>query len=111
MSGNRELTDDERSLLLFLETQAVDYCGKVGMVHVNADDLEIMTRWRKDGFVQTGRIRSADHLPSDESRGAHCWVRLSDEAWRMAHEERRARADRVWARRTWKTTAEAREDN
>lgn len=97
------LSRDERSLLLFLETRAVDYCGRVNGVHMNAADFAIAKRWAAEKFIAFGRV-IAKCITSD---GAH-WVELSDEAWALAHAERKARAVRLWLERGFITTAEKR---
>lgn len=95
------MTGDELSLLLFLETRAVDHGGKVQTAHMNESDFEIADAWHKSGFVQFGRVRHRDITAG----GSH-WVRLSEAAWEAAHTERRARAKRMWAKRAWQTAAE-----
>lgn len=113
-----ELTKDERSLLLFLETRAVDYGGRVNTVHMNAEDMALAAEWNRTGFLLFGRISShylgmrgaesvVAHGPVAEARrlGTH-WCELTADAWRLAHEERRARAERMKQARTWKTPAE-----
>jgi len=95
------MSDDEKSLLLFLETRAVDYDGRVKTAHMNKEDFEIAERWNKDGFVQFGRIRASD-INND---GSH-WVRLSDQAWISAHSLRQERGKRRWDKRRYQTTAE-----
>jgi len=97
------MTEDERSLLLFLESRAVDQAGRVKTIHMNADDMEIAEQWNRDGFVKFGRIASEDL----NEFGTH-WCHLSDEAWGFAAAERKARAGRTWAKRDWKTTEEKR---
>lgn len=84
-----QMSRDERSLLIFLETCAVDYCGRVNAARMNQLDAEITDRWKEEGFVDFGRIASKDH----NGQGAH-WVELSANAWELAHLERRARATR-----------------
>lgn len=103
MKTLQSMTKDERSLLLFFETRAVDYAGKVQTAHMNADDFKIAQRWDSEGFVNFGRIAFEDV----NSHGSH-WCRLSDDAWALAHEERQARACRTWRRRSWRTTEEKR---
>lgn len=98
-----QLTRDELSLLLFLETCAVDRTGKIEDRRMNDDDREIAKRWHKEGFINYGRICAANLTPE----GSH-WCHLSDEAWRLAGEARKARADRTWSKRTWQTTDEKR---
>jgi hypothetical protein len=100
-----EMTKEEKSLLLFLETQAVDYWGKVDIRHMNEDDMNIAERWNKEGFVKFGRICYKDIKPAGVKVSTH-WVNLSDKAWRAAGDERKARAIRCWNKRTWKTTEE-----
>lgn len=92
---------DERSLLLFLETQATDNGGRVQAIRMNKNDIGIAKQWNKERFIMFGRIRS-----KDISASGNYWCLLSDEAWLLAHTERRARALRMWAKRTWKTTTE-----
>lgn len=98
-----DLSSDERSLLLFLETRAVDHSGRVQTARMNADDVDIAAKWNAEGFVAFGRIRAVDC----NEYGTH-WCRLSDRAWALAHEERKTRAARTWDKRGWKTTKEAR---
>lgn len=95
------MTREETSLLLFLETQAVDGKGVVKMDHMNSDDVAIAKRWDAEGFIGFGRIRYSDVT----QHGSH-WVRLSDEAWAAAAQARRDRADRALASRKWEPTRE-----
>jgi hypothetical protein len=90
-------TREEKSLLLFFETQAVDYGGKLEGVRMNADDFAIAKRWNEAGFVQFGRIAYHDIKRLAGVARDH-WCVLSDEAWKLAHEERRARCERVMAK-------------
>lgn len=70
---------------------------------MNADDFKIAERWNAEGFVRFGRIAS-EYL---SNAGAH-WCSLSEEAYVLAYEERKARCIRTWAKRTWRTTEEKR---
>jgi len=101
-----EMSKDERSLLLFLETRAVDFGGRVDTRHMNDIDMAIANRWNKESFVSFGRIVIRHH----NSQGTH-WCKLSEEAWELAHAERRQRELRLWHKRSWITTAENREVN
>lgn len=101
MKSLKNMSKDERSLLLFLETRAVDYGGRVNAKHMNDDDFKIAERWTKEGFISFGRIKFK-HINSD---GANS-VNLSEEAWKLAHEERKERFKRLWLKRTWITTKE-----
>lgn len=86
------MTSDERSLLLYLETRAVDHGGKVDAQHMNKEDFDIAKKWDEEGFVKFGRIRF--HSIVDGSR----WCELSDEAWNLAHAERKAKCARIMSR-------------
>lgn len=86
------MTRDERSQLLYLETRAVDYGGKVATEKMNGDDFKITDRWRKKGFIRFERLL-AKHVGRVGGRCTHCVV-LTDEAWECAALERRRRADR-----------------
>jgi len=47
MKSLNKMTKNERSLLLYLETRAVDYGGIVDTRHMNQDDMEIAKEWNK----------------------------------------------------------------
>lgn len=100
----KDMTRDEKSLLLFLETRQVDYGGRVNTQHMNSDDMEIATKWNKSGFVGFGRIVIRNH----NSDGTN-WCKLSQEAFKIAHKLRKERADRMWQNKTWLSTEESRE--
>lgn len=92
---SRELTGDERSLLLFFEDCAVNKSGGVGGAHMNEDDIAIAKRWAKEGFIKFGRLkmRVIDKL-TGIGKSTH-YVVLSNEAWAFAATERKARAIRL----------------
>jgi len=94
------MTKDELSLLLYLETRAVDHGGKVDIAHMNLEDMDIVERWNCEGFIEWGRIYSK-HVTITESKKITHWVVLSKKAWKQAHIERRNRADRMWRNRPW----------
>lgn len=123
MSGMRELhhrrndmktlekmTKDERSLLLYLESRAVDQGGLVDTRHMNSDDIKIAQKWDEEGFIKYGRVcfKDAQRLSNPGLGGKKntAWVELSDEAWLVAHAERKERALRMWEKRSWKKTEE-----
>jgi len=103
------LTKDERSLLLYLETCATDHGGLVDRRRMNEEDVAIVERWDKEGFLAFGRICFDDIKTLAKSCGpkryTH-WCELSDKAWKSAHVERRARSHRIMSKRTWKKTSE-----
>lgn len=100
-----QMTKEERSLLLYLEARAVDHFGLVDTIHMNAGDMAIAEAWNTKGFVVFGRVAAAI-MPqgSRDSRPTH-YVELSNEAWELAHLERRARYARNdnWRARTLRT--------
>lgn len=97
------MTRDERSLLLYFESRAVDNSGRIDMRRMNKYDREIAEKWNSEGFARFGRI-AAEYLTD---QGTH-WCHLSDEAWRLVHAERKARAAHTWENRRWQTTEEER---
>ena len=68
-----------RSLLLYLECRAVDNRGRINPVQMNDDDRHILLAWLDAGFMSGNSVE----------------VMLSDAAWKMAAQERRARAERM----------------
>lgn len=86
----------DRTLLLYLETCAVDRAGRVDARRVSAEDHEVIADWTAKGFVTFGRIKSAHH----EGHETY-YVRLSDAAWRATSDYRQERADRMWAARNY----------
>lgn len=100
-----DLSKLEKSLLLYLETCAVDKTGRVESCRMNDDDRDLAGAWNLSGFIQYGRVAAQDLR---EDRGSN-WVRLSDEAWALAAALRRERADRIWASKGFLTTDEKRE--
>ncbi len=101
----QNLDKDEESLLLFLETRAVDYGGRVNMMHMNQEDMKIANDWDDAGFISFGRIVVRNH----NSDGTY-WVKLSDDAWKVAHRLRKERAKRMWDNKTWLGTKESMEE-
>lgn len=95
------MTKEELSLLLYLESCAVDYAGRVNSKRMNSEDFTIVGSWQTSGFVEFGRITFRDC-----NRDGDHWIRLSESAWMAARSERRARADRMWKKRSYKTTSE-----
>jgi len=96
----RELNKTELSLLLYLETRAVDHGGLVETSHMNEEDDEIAKRWNEEGFIKFGRVYSK-HVKKTAYGAASRWVQFTEEAWEEAHKERKARADRMWEKRSW----------
>lgn len=98
------MNNDQISLLLYLETRAVDYDGKVAMEKMNKEDLEQAKAWNESKFIGFGRICLKDIDKRQLSSSS--WIELSEEAWTMAHTQRKLRADRGMASRSWRKTSE-----
>ncbi len=94
MKKLEEMTVEERSLLLYVETCAVDYGGLVHCQRINEADREILKRWDSEGFLSFSRI-TFKSLGILKDKHHTDLVRLSEEAWALAHEERRARSARM----------------
>lgn len=92
-----DMDKDERSLLLYFETVATDYGGKIDARRMNSRDFEIAKQWNDEGFVRFGRIYSGDIKSYGKTQFDH-WCVLSDNAWEQAHRERRARFQRLQER-------------
>jgi len=87
----KQLSKDEISLLLYLETCLVDQNGRVSSKHMNTDDKEIAKKWNDEGFIKYGRIKMADiYLGSDRVH----YVNFTDEAWKLAHQYRKIRGEK-----------------
>ena len=98
-----DLSREEKSLLLFLETCAVDHGGLVNPAHMSAEDMVIAERWSEDSFVWFGRVLSK----SLKATGKYSyWCELSEAAWLLAHAERHDRAGRMAKKRIWRKTSE-----
>ena len=93
-----ELTKDELSLLLYLETRAVDQSGIVDTKHINETDFEIAHRWDKQGFITFKRWTQRDSL--GDIKQLTYITTLSNEAWVAVAQERQARAKRLYEKTT-----------
>jgi len=85
------LTRDEKSLLLYFETCAVDNLGNVDSRRMNETDFEIAEKWNKSEFIE---------LNLDQEVCAN-WVVLSEEAWEVVSKLRREKAERMFEKRDW----------
>ena len=88
------MNPQELNLLLYLECMAVDYGGKIDQRRINDQERDTLNSWANSGFIQYGRIAAADIVP-----GLTHWTILSDKAWDAAHNERRARHNRMMQNR------------
>lgn len=106
MINLNDMTKNEKALLLYLETCAVDHGGLVLTQRMSIEDSEAAKKWSESGFIKFGRLAS-DCLP--RPNGATHWCQLSDNAWELAHAERRERYARINSKRKWITTDEKRD--
>ena len=84
-------TKVEKSLLLYLETCAVDY-GTVEPIRMNKDDWDVVKVWNHLGYINLKR-RKLNDIPKHSAR-TH-FITLSDETFDEAHQLRRERAERL----------------
>ena len=91
MKNIDEMSKDEKSLLLYLESRAVDHGGLVSSPQMNDEDRAIAKRWNEEGFLKYSRIPS--YLLNTAHGMSNC-VELTDEAWETAAALRRARAEK-----------------
>lgn len=97
-----QLSVGEASTLMYLETCAVDRCGRVDQRRMNVNDLQWAQRMAKIGLIGFGRICAKDC----NSEGDH-WVTMTPASWALAHELRRERAARGLKNREYLSTEEA----
>lgn len=110
MKNLESMSKDERSLLLFIESCAVETGGLVDERHMNGVDRIIVDSWVEDKSIEYGRLSfsSIEKLQSAGTKKYTAWVKLSVEAWQRAHEERCNRFVRLYTSKTWQTTDEKR---
>lgn len=90
---HRDLTKAEQSVLLYLETCAVDKDGLAESVRMNTEDFDAIAVLTADGFLNFGRIYSK-LLNAHRFSGwnpTH-WVELTELGWAAAAACRRSRA-------------------
>jgi len=88
----KDLSQAERSILLYLEVCATENVGRVDTRRLSEIDKDIIKKWNSMNFIRFGSMRP-QNIPSGSTRSL--WVKLSKEAWRIAHVLRRYRAVRM----------------
>lgn len=83
----KELTFKEQSLLLYIETCAVDYGGHLDSRRINDEELNLLHKWQERGYIYLEHINVSDYN--------NIMVDLSEEAWLDAHRYRRVRYSRM----------------
>jgi hypothetical protein len=86
---HESMTRDQLSLLLYLESRAVDHGGIVDTSRMNERELQVARDWADDDFIRFGILSRAF-----ARRDQNAAVELSKDAFAAAHAERRARAQR-----------------
>ena len=86
---DRELNKDEKSLLMFFEDMAVNQFGWIDdMKKMNEVDMEIAKKWDSENFVLFQRASKS----VGETILLTYVVRLSEEAWSIAHKLRKEKS-------------------
>jgi len=90
------MTKGERSLLLYLETRAVDHAGKVDCQHMNGEDFKIAEQWNERGFLFFRRRKACLFVDAVGTAQALTHVvKLSDAAWETVALLRCGKAERT----------------
>lgn len=91
-----ERSKDFFSLVLFLETQMVDYGGTVATAHMNSDDFGIAAEMEEEGLITFKRLHSSYAFDKKKNlRHVTYRVEFNEKMWEIAHKERRDRAERL----------------
>lgn len=85
------ITRDQRSILMYAETCAVDHGGLLEGIRMNTADLSALKELAEAGILTYGRI-PGKLLGTFRVRQATHWCDLTDAGWTLAHGLRRARA-------------------
>lgn len=84
------LTKEEKSLILYIETRAVDHDSMIDTKQINATDEQILKKYHNEGWIKYGRVHSNHAIKT----GKGMYVLLSDELFEIAAELRKQRAKR-----------------
>lgn len=87
------ISRDQRSLLMYAETCAVDHGGLLEGSKMNAADLAALSTLADGGILTFGRIPG--RLVGTFRRPITHWCDLTEAGWALAHQLRRARAAKV----------------
>lgn len=96
MIKTTDLSREEQSLLLYLETCVVDNSCFIDTRYINEEDLEILKKFQDNDLIKFGRYSKKDVVTEMYSLGY--WVYLSNEAFALAHQLRKERALRAYDR-------------
>lgn len=87
------ISRDQRSILMYAETCAVDYGGLLEGSKMNAADLAALSTLIDGGILTFGRIPG--RLVGTFRRPITHWCELTEAGWALSHQLRRARAAKV----------------
>jgi hypothetical protein len=101
ISESEELPKMEASLLLYLETCLTDQYGRVEGRRINSPEIDILGRWTMSEFISFGSLsdEAIERLSGIPKKVYTHYIRFSDSAWKIAHELRRERSDRMIGKR------------
>jgi hypothetical protein len=104
---SEEYSHDFKSLLMYLESCMVDYCGRIKGCKMNAEDFAIASQMNAEGLIEFGRLKYHEERPLrkiDVANGYTHYVRFTEKAWILAHKFRRERSQE-WINREVEQTA------
>jgi hypothetical protein len=84
------VTRDQRNVLLYVESCAVDYGGLLDNQYMNTADHDALKELAELGILTYGRIPGK--LLGTFARSVTLWCDLTEAGWTLAHQLRRARA-------------------
>jgi len=84
------ITRDQRNILMYAETCAVDYGGLLEGIRMNAADLVALDQLEAAGILKHGRIPGK--LLGTFARSVSYWCDLTEAGWTLAYQLRRERA-------------------
>ena len=96
---------NKKSLILYLETRAVDHIGTIDTRHINDEEFEQLEEWKKTGLLTVfERIYSKKIINIQETTPypPTYICKLSRRAIRQAQRERKARIKRTWKKESHK---------
>lgn len=91
------MTKDQKSVLLYAETCAVDKGSLLEGVRMNEADHEALRVLQEMGFLKYGRIpyRLIEERPSWFQSNPTHWVKITDAGWALASACRKARSSHL----------------
>lgn len=89
------ITRDQRSILMYAETCAVDHGGLLEGIRMNKDDHAALAELAAAGILTHGRIpgKLLGTFAAHRIQPSH-WCDLTEAGWELAHALRQARAAR-----------------